>query len=401
MTTFTFMMPQMAFDSEFASRATKCMIAARYAGVKLEAPKDFEFGKTNETEAYAKNCQPMMRVPSLQTPEGYIFESNAIARHIARQDKTNQGLLGKTVSESSQVDMWVDFTSGELDTHIGTLAMPVFYGAPSNPEKETAAREALMTATKALDTWLEVRTFFVGERLTLADIVVACSIHALFKGLGEKKMEHTNLVRWYKTVIAQPHFAAHIKECRDKVPKKEEKKVEKKAEKKPEVEEEEAPMPAKKPNPLDLLPPSKFVLDAFKREYSNKDTRTVAAPFFFDNYDAEGFSCFWCKYKYNNELGMQFMSANLIRGWFQRMDRLHKYAFGSVLIIGEDNKHEISGLFVFRGKGLPEILLEVDDVEHYTWTEVDVAKEREAMTDYMCWEGPTINGPVLEGRVFK
>ncbi|KAF8277732.1 hypothetical protein TcBrA4_0110970 [Trypanosoma cruzi] len=77
-------------------------------------------------------------------------------------------------------------------------------------------------------------------------------------------------------------------------------------------EEDEAPREKKKPNPLDELPPSPFVLDAFKRKYCNTDTRTVAAPYFFQHYDAAGYTTFWCRYKYNEDNKMQFMTANLI-----------------------------------------------------------------------------------------
>ncbi|KAF8289703.1 hypothetical protein TcBrA4_0139490 [Trypanosoma cruzi] len=114
-------------------------------------------------------------------------------------------------------------------------------------------------------------------------------------------------------------------------------------------EEDEAPREKKKPNPLDELPPSPFVLDAFKREYSNTDIRTVAAPYFFQHYDAAGYTTFWCRYKYNEDNKMQFMTANLIRGWFQRMEHVRKYAFGVALIIGEERRHDIVALWVFRG----------------------------------------------------
>ncbi|CUG87629.1 elongation factor 1, putative, partial [Bodo saltans] len=99
---------------------------------------------------------------------------------------------------------------------------------------------------------------------------------------------------------------------------------------------------------------------------------------------------------------MQFMTANLIRGWFQRMEHTRKYAFGIALIIGEDKVHDIVGLWIFRGKGLPEIVTDVEDTELFTWEEIpDVNAQKEQITDYLCWEGPTIPKPVLEGRCFK
>ncbi|KAF8305118.1 hypothetical protein TcBrA4_0041300 [Trypanosoma cruzi] len=71
---------------------------------------------------------------------------------------------------------------------------------------------------------------------------------------------------------------------------------------------------------------------------------------------------------------MQFMTANLIRGWFQRMEHVRKYAFGVALIIGEERRHDIVALWVFRGSGMPAIVRDVEDTELFDWEEVaDVA----------------------------
>ena len=100
------------------------------------------------------------------------------------------------------------------------------------------------------------------------------------------------------------------------------------------------------------LSPSPFVLDAFKRVYSNEDIEKKAIPFLWENFDREGWSIWRADYKYEDELKRIFMSANLIGGMFQRLEKLHKYAFGSVLIFGEDYKSSISGIWVLRGQQL-------------------------------------------------
>ena len=93
-------------------------------------------------------------------------------------------------------------------------------------------------------------------------------------------------------------------------------------------------------------------MDQFKRSYSNEDTITKAIPFFWENFDPEGWSIWQCNYKYKDELKMIFMSSNLVSGMFQRLDKLRKTAFASMLIIGEDNDNEISGVWVMRGQEL-------------------------------------------------
>ncbi len=57
-------------------------------------------------------------------------------------------------------------------------------------------------------------------------------------------------------------------------------------------------------------------MDEFKREYSNKDTLTVALPYFWSHFEKEFYSLWYCEYKYASELTQVFMSSNLIGGLF-------------------------------------------------------------------------------------
>ena len=97
---------------------------------------------------------------------------------------------------------------------------------------------------------------------------------------------------------------------------------------------------------------SSFNLDAFKRVYSNEDTATKAVPYFWENFDPEGWSIWKADYNYNDDLKYLFMSSNLVSGMMQRLDKLRKYAFASVLILGQDNDNCISGIWVMRGQEL-------------------------------------------------
>lgn len=55
-------------------------------------------------------------------------------------------------------------------------------------------------------------------------------------------------------------------------------------------------------------------MDEFKRKYSNEDTLTVALPYFWENFDREGYSIWYCSYKYPEDLTLTFMSCNLMAG---------------------------------------------------------------------------------------
>jgi elongation factor 1-gamma len=407
-----------AWHHPSSARAMKLKIAAAFAGIKMEdLPMDVCRGP--EREVFILNCHPLGAAPVLQTDQGYLFESNAILRHIARLDKTAR-LYGATDFEASGVDQWLDFTLAEVDP----FTIPFMMMNAGFQQKDEAtikeATQGVNGAFEGLDKWLDIRTFLVGERPTIADIAVFVCVETFLRyaPTANEAYKFKNVIRHYMTMLHHPRvqealkasgheasIPAKPKEEKAAAPKKEEKPKEAAAPKPAADEEDEGPTfeDKKKPNPLDALPPSNFVLDAFKREYSNNDTRTVAAPYLFDNFDPAGYTAFWCNYKYNDENKMQFMTANLIRGWFQRMDHVRKYGFGIAIIAGEDKKHEVTCFWIFRGKGLPEIVREVDDTELFTWTEIaDVKAERAKITDYLAWDGETFKDkPVLEGRAFK
>jgi len=158
---------------------------------------------------------------------------------------------------------------------------------------------------------------------------VAGTFYRGFQYLFDKKWreEHPNVTRWYETIVNQPIYSAVAEKLayietalpnhppkKEPAPKKEAPK--KKEEPKPKAkevdddEEDEAPAAPKAKHPLEALGRSNFVLDDWKRKYSNEDTRSVALPWFWE--DFEEYSLWRVDYKYNDELTQVFMTSNLI-----------------------------------------------------------------------------------------
>eukprot|EP00249_Psilotum_nudum_P003219 c16587_g1_i2 orf=110-367(-) len=67
------------WGGQVTPRALKILIAAKYTGVNLEIPP-FEPGVTNRSLPYL-SMNPFGQYPVLETPDGAIFESNAIMRY--------------------------------------------------------------------------------------------------------------------------------------------------------------------------------------------------------------------------------------------------------------------------------------------------------------------------------
>jgi len=424
-------------------RALKVLISAAYSGAKVDVDPKFVFGETNKTEAFRKKF-PVGKVPAYESKDGKttLSESDAIAYFVS--DEALKG--GKGETERAAVLQWILFAQTELLPAVCGWLFPSLSIMPFNKEQVARARAETERALGALDQVLSLRTYLVGEGVTLADISVFATVVDLYKNLmdAESKKGFVNVGRWFDTILNQPKVAeamkkysygfsycstpvkfdpAKLKEVTaasgvdQKVTKKEEKKKEDKPkkeappkkEKEPEEEMDAAEMALaeepKSKDPLDNLPKGTFNMDDFKRFYSNNDV-DKSVPYFWEKFDAENYSIWLGEYKYNNELAKVFMSCNLITGMFQRLDKMRKNAFASCCLFGEDNNSTISGLWVWRGAELA-FPLSPDwqiDYETYSWKKLDVnaPETKKMVSDYFSWEGADKEGRKFnQGKIFK
>jgi len=379
------------------------------------------------------------KVPAFETSDGqYITESNAIAYYVA-----NQQLRGGSDAEKAQVVQWMTFADSEILPLSCTIVFPIIGIIQYNKSASDKAREELKKTLAALNNHLLTHTFLVGERITLADIAVACTLLHLYENFcdAENRKPYQNINRWFVTCINQPQFKSVIgdfqicekeaqvdpkkfAEFQSKVgggAKKDEKKAakeekkEKKKEEKPKKEEEApeeldaadeallAEPPSK--DPFDSLPKGTFNMDDFKRFYSNND-EAKSIPYFFEKFDKENYSIWFGEYKFPEELTKVFMSCNLIGGMYQRLDKMRKQAFASCCLFGEDNNSTISGVWVWRGQGLAFDLCDdwKIDYESYKWEKLDPDSEdtKKKVADYFSWTGTDKEGRKFnQGKIFK
>ncbi|XP_047324661.1 elongation factor 1-gamma 2-like [Impatiens glandulifera] len=403
----------------------KTLIVAEYSGVQVDLAPNFQMGVSNKTPEFLK-INPIGKIPVLQTPDGAIFESNAIARYVTRL-KADNPLYGSSSIEYGHIEQWIDFATLEIDANIAKWLYPRMGYAVYLPPAEEAAIASLKRALVALSTHLASNTFLVGHAVTLADIILTCNLYMGFSNVMTKSFtsEFPHVERYFWTMVNQPNFkkilgevkqavsvvpiqstkkAPQPKEAKASKPKDEPKKEAPKA-KEVDVEEEEAPKPKAK-NPLDLLPPSPMVLDDWKRLYSNTKSnfREVAIKGFWDMYDPEGYSLWFCDYKYNDENMVSFVTMNKVGGFLQRMDLTRKYAFGKMLVIGAEPPFKVKGLWLFRGPEIPKFVLdECYDMELYEWTKVDISDpaQKERVSQMIEDQEPFEGEPLLDAKCFK
>lgn len=402
-------------------RVFKILIAAEYNELEIEVAS-FEFGTDNKKPEYLEKFHHE-KVPAFENAEGdtCLNESGAIAYYVANH-KEGTHLLGKGKKETTQVLNYILFAENEITPHANTWINPILGITPYNKATHNQSVEGLKKALSILDKVLLNKTYLVGERVTLADISVATSLYLPFKLVldAEFRKNHKNLTRWYVTLVNQPAFKkvlgdvalAEVAVVFTPPKKKEQPKKEKEQPKKEKAKEvpadeleEEDEKPAPKPkSKLDSLPPSSLNLEEWKRFYSNNDARPDSINWFWEHFDQEGYSIWRVDYKYNNELEKVFMSSNLIGGFYNRLERARKYAFGNLLVLGEDNNNEISGYFVIRGQEVPEEVTDAADYEVFNFKKVEDLADpafRADFGDYLAWDGHLGGKKLADGKTFK
>jgi glutathione S-transferase len=162
-----------------------------------------QFNNTN-TDAYRK-LNPNMKVPTLVDGDLVAWESHTILRYLAALHAPH--LTGATPAERTHVERWMDWNLGALNTPY----VAVFKDA-KKPESERAVDFAAQSADligqlKILDGFIEGKSWFALDRLTLADI---CLAPVVVRGLSFPIIEKPalpELTRWVKAIEARPAFA--------------------------------------------------------------------------------------------------------------------------------------------------------------------------------------------------
>ncbi|KAJ7607544.1 elongation factor 1-gamma [Roridomyces roridus] len=372
--------------------------AAAFGGVTIDLPASYVHFEDNKKPEFLSKF-PHGKIPSFEGKNGFkLFESTAIARYVAGL-APNSGLLGKSPEDAALIDQWIHLAESEVDTYTALIRNLVNGNVPGYTKPvHTALLERQLRALSTLEKHISSRTFFVGERITLADIYVAGLVQRALSVNIDKALrpKFPNLIRHTETIINQPAFKGIfeptpvLETAPVFSPPKKEKEVKPakpaappapKAEKPKKKEEDDeddnlVPEEPKVKNPLEDLPKSTLNLEDWKRAYSNKETRGPggALEWFYENYDKTGFSVWRVDFKYPSELTQIFMSNNQVGGFFNRLEASRKYLFGSVGVLGEANNSLISGALILRGQDAEPVVNVAPDWESYDFKKLDLEK---------------------------
>merc|ERR1711936_341351 len=296
-------------------RAFKVLIAAQYSGASVKVQENFVFGETNTAKDFLAKF-PTGKVPAFEATDGTcLTESNAIAYYVG-----NDALrASESAVYSAQVIQWMQFADSDILPASCTWVFPTLGAMQFNKQQTERAKDDVKKAMKVLNEHLLHHTYLVGERISLADIAVACTMLHLYQHVMDPnfRKEFGNTNRWFSTIINQPEVKKIIgdfKLCEkmaqfdpkkfaetkpaggDKKSKKEDKKPKEKKKEEPEEPMDDEPKPIKQKDPFETIPKGNFDMDDFKRFYSNND-EVESVPYFWQKFDKEHYSIWRCDYK--------------------------------------------------------------------------------------------------------
>jgi len=365
---------------------------------------DWEDAETRKT---LTPKSPTGTFPFLETTEGILSESRAIENYLALKHRPE--LLGENDYEKAQVRQWSDFAIFEIGYCAKEIVYPIFGWKNYCKESADKANNRLKEFMRTLDAHLKDKDFVMGSRLTLADVTLFRELKYFFqlvfpKGLRDKLFP--NATKWFqrmaeteevkkvygKILLCNQPLKPFIKE------EKQEKKPEKKPEKHEDTKKEEPPKEKKKVNPLDELPPSKLELESFKRAFLNNKDKEDAMNKFWEIYDPEGYSLWWVEYQnLPSECKILYRTSNSKGMFLQKCDAVRRYAFAVHGVYGVENDYKVRGMWMFRGKEIPQEMKDNDLYEYLTFRRIDINNPQDKQLVHDYWTKLDENDEV-EGR---
>lgn len=160
------------------------------------------FGGLDTPEFRALN--PHSRVPVIVDGDVTVWESHTILRYLAALHAPK--LTGATPAECTQVERWMDWLLGALNTPYVAVFKDAKKPAAERAGDFAAQSADLVAQLKILDGHITGKSWFALDRFTLADVALGPIVKRCLEFPIEKPA-FPELSRWMRAVEARPAFA--------------------------------------------------------------------------------------------------------------------------------------------------------------------------------------------------
>lgn len=177
----------------------------------------------NEDTSKLLEKSPTSSFPLLQIGDCFLSGTRAIMKYfISLSDNKQYNLIGlDNALESSLIEMWIDYTINNIWIIRENVILPKDNSKTDienrnnnineNNEFKKNILNDLINILGKINSNLLFKTFLVGYNLTLADIVMACSLKDLFESkFVESNLlsKMNNVLRWFKYVTNLNQYKA-------------------------------------------------------------------------------------------------------------------------------------------------------------------------------------------------
>ena len=345
---------------------------------------DADLEDIEKRNSYAEKT-PTTTIPFLETKNGNISESISIETFLAKKYKPE--ILGTNAFEKAKINQWIEFANCEIQNSAKEIIYPIFRGKKlenkGNDNEDKKFKKYLILLEKELK---KGNKYIIGNDITLADIVLFRYLRFFFMFYLTEKIRNSlcpKLTSWFENIMnSQEAIEAY---GRTLLCKKQLKPLEIKTEKNKNKNETKKEIKKEK-NPLDFLPPSKFDINNFKKEFCENSNKKKVMEKFWNTFDNKGYSLWFIEYQNLESEGKKLFRMKNSKNFFlERIDDdFKKYSFGVHGVYGNNNEFKVRGIWMWRGEEIPK---EIKENEYYDYLSIkklrnDNDQDKKLVEDY-------------------
>jgi glutathione S-transferase len=181
----------------------------KFVGVEIEY-KETKMGETNKTASFLE-VNPFGQVPTAfldDKNEQGIFESNSIARYVARLGASKKNFYGNDIYEASRIDAFIDAVFSLEQGASLWMATAWGYIKDIPDALLQRSKDMALKQKNGFEQHLTKHKFLVGDSLTLADIVFWCHLAGYYRKVytAEHRNKYPNCFAFFQRLYELKEF---------------------------------------------------------------------------------------------------------------------------------------------------------------------------------------------------
>lgn len=183
------------YGDSISGNCLKVKFVAEQLGLPFDWVEVSVLNKETRTPEFLA-INPAGQVPVVRFADnGVLAQSNAIILHLAQ----NTNLIPEDAFERAQMYQWMFWEQYSHETAIAVLRFQKFYLKKPDSEIDPNLRPRCLRVLSLMDEHLETRDYFVGARLSLADIALVAYTRFSHQADIELK-DYSSVAAWVRRV---------------------------------------------------------------------------------------------------------------------------------------------------------------------------------------------------------